>query len=55
MACWSLDTQILVGVSGRAGFHPYYNRDYLIKVSFIVFDTNTQTTTVYGVSSMNIL
>jgi len=43
-----LTSKILVGVSGRAGYHPYYKKDYLIQVSFIVFDPAKETTTVYG-------
>jgi len=43
-----ISTKILVGLSGRAGYHPFYKRDYLIQVSFIVFDPVTETTTVYG-------
>jgi len=40
--------EVLVGVSGRAGIHPYYNQDYLIEVSFVIFNTSTEQTRVEG-------
>ncbi|KAH9926582.1 uncharacterized protein BXZ73DRAFT_102842 [Epithele typhae] len=42
------DTEVLVGVFGRAGMHSYYNRELVTSIGFVIFDTAKITTRTAG-------
>ena len=42
--------EVLAAVYGREGYMPYYKRNMVTSVSFVVFDTNTEKSRTVGVS-----
>lgn len=44
------ETEVLVGVFGRAGWHEYYKREMVVDLGFVVFDAAQETTRIVGVS-----
>ena len=42
--------EVLAAVYGREGYMPYYKRNMVTSVSFVVFDTKTEKSRTVGVS-----
>lgn len=44
------ENDILVGVFGKAGHHPYYNRDMICQLGLVIFEANFGRVRIVGVS-----
>lgn len=46
------ETEVIAGVSGKAGYHSYYKKSFICSISFNVLDTSKGTMRVAGVGSL---
>ena len=54
MTC-NTENEVLSAVYGREGYHPYYKRNLVTNIAFVIFDTNTEKSRTAGVSRILVL
>ena len=48
----NLDTEVLLAVFGRAGNQPFYKRDLVVSIGFVILDRSSLAVRVAGVRAL---